>query len=276
MVATRDVILEGRNLHKAFGGLVAVNDVSFGIAPGSVHSIIGPNGAGKTTLMNLVSGVYKPTAGTVIYKGQDITGLPLHARAHLGIGRSYQITNIFPNLTVLENVRLAAQALSKANMRFWTRAMSYREFVDQAMAVIALVGLSDMVMQPATNLPHGGKRKLELAILLAGTPELLLLDEPTAGVASEQVGEIIRIIEMIRQQSNRTIVIVEHNMSLVMNVSDRITVMHLGSVLAEGTPAEIAANKTVQGAYLGELYSDVMQSTQTGQSGTTATGGAHA
>jgi branched-chain amino acid transport system ATP-binding protein len=273
MIATRDVILEGRNLHKAFGGLVAVNNVSFGIAPGGVHSIIGPNGAGKTTLMNLVSGVYKPTAGRVVYKGQDITGLPLHARAHLGIGRSYQITNIFPNLTVLENVRLAAQALSKANMRFWTRAISYREFVDQAMAVIDLVGLNDMLMQPAINLPHGGKRKLEMAILLAGTPELLLLDEPTAGVASEQVGEIIRVIEMIRQQPNRTVVIVEHNMNLVMNVSDRITVMHLGSVLAEGTPAEIAANKTVQNAYLGELYSDVMQSTQ---SGTTATGGAHA
>jgi branched-chain amino acid transport system ATP-binding protein len=263
-------ILEGRNLRKAFGGLVAVGDVSIQIMPGQVHSIIGPNGAGKTTLMNLISGIYRPTHGTVHYKGRDITHLPLHERAHLGIGRAFQITNIFPSLTVLENVRLAVQALSKINFRFWQRADSYSDFIRKATETIEIVGLRDVMYMPASSLPHGGKRKLELAILLASDPELLLLDEPTAGVASEQVGEMIGTISAIRAQGNRTIVIVEHNMSLVMNVSDRITVMHLGNVLAEGTPAEIASDKTVQSAYLGELYSDVIDA-QKGSS----TGAAH-
>ncbi|MCC7207802.1 MAG: ABC transporter ATP-binding protein [Anaerolineae bacterium] len=261
----RDVILEGRHLRKVFGGLVAVNDVSLAIERERIHSIIGPNGAGKTTLMNLISGIYKPTAGTVIYRGQDITHAPLHARAHLGIGRSFQITNIFPNLSVLENVRLAVQALSSVSMTFWRRADSYREFLGKAMQAIELVGLRDVMLQPALALPHGGKRKLEIAILLAGDPELLLLDEPTAGVAAEQVDEIIHIIGEIRRQGRKTVVIVEHNMSLVMNVSDHITVMHLGDVLAEGAPGEIAANQIVQKAYLGELYSDVMH-TATGES----------
>lgn len=258
---TSDVILEGRNLRKEFGGLVAVGDVSLRVQRGAVHSIIGPNGAGKTTLMNLITGVYRPTQGTVNYKGQDITGLPLHARAHIGIGRSFQITNIFPNLTVLENVRLAVQALSKVNFNVFRRALAFQDFVTRAIETLDQVGLSDQMMQPARMLPHGGKRKLELAILLASNPELLILDEPTAGVASEQVKEMIGSIERLRSQGNRTIIVVEHNMNLVMNVSDTITVMHLGNVLAEGTPAEIAANKTVQSAYLGELYSDVMQAT---------------
>jgi branched-chain amino acid transport system ATP-binding protein len=251
-------ILETRHLRKEFGGLVAVNDVSIQIQPGIVHSIIGPNGAGKTTLMNLISGVYKPTKGTVHFKGQDVTNVPLHQRAHMGMGRSFQITNIFPNLTVLENVRLAAQAQSKMNFQIFRRAASYTNFITKAIETLEIVGLREMMAVPAITLPHGGKRKLELAILLAGDPELLVLDEPTAGVASEQVREMIGNIGAVRRQGNRTIIIVEHNMNLVMNVSDYITVMHLGKVLAEGTPAEIAANKTVQSAYLGELYSDVM------------------
>jgi branched-chain amino acid transport system ATP-binding protein len=252
------IILEGRGLRKEFGGLVAVGEVSLQIARGAVHSIIGPNGAGKTTLMNLISGVYKPTRGAVLYKGQDITAQPLHKRAHIGIGRSFQITNIFPNLSVLENVRLAAQALSQTNFRFMSRALGYADFIRKAADTLALVGLQNELGRPAASLPHGGKRKLELAILLAGDPEVLLLDEPTAGVASEQVGEMISTISAIRAQGDKTVVIVEHNMSLVMNVSDTITVMHLGRVLAEGTPAQIASDKTVQSAYLGELYSDVM------------------
>ncbi len=258
-MTSANVILEGRSLRKEFGGLVAVDDVSLTIERGRVHSIIGPNGAGKTTLMNLLSGIYRPTRGSVLFKGQDITRLPLHRRAHLGMARSFQITNIFPNLTVLENVRLAVQAQSHVNFHFWRAADSYRGFIEQAMTAIELVGLREQMHSPASVLPHGGKRKLELAILLASGPELLLLDEPTAGVASEQVTEMIGTLDVIRRQGSKTIVIVEHNMSLVMNVSDRITVMHLGNVLAEGAPGEIAANKTVQSAYLGELYSDVMQ-----------------
>jgi branched-chain amino acid transport system ATP-binding protein len=251
-----DFILEGQRLRKAFGGLVAVDDVDLRVAHGSLHAIIGPNGAGKTTLFNLLSGKYAPTAGTVIFKGQDITQVPMHRRAHLGMGRSFQITNIFPNLTVLENVRLAAQAMSSVSFRFLRRADSFPDFVSCALEVLELVGLKEQVGIPATVLPHGGKRKLELAIMLAADPDLLLLDEPTAGMASEQVPELLATIDRVRRQGDKTIVLVEHNMNVVMNVSDRITVMHLGAVLAEGTPAEVAANATVQSAYLGELYGD--------------------
>jgi branched-chain amino acid transport system ATP-binding protein len=252
------IILETHHLIKQFGGLVAVNDVSLRFERGALHSIIGPNGAGKTTFFNLLTGKYRPTSGTVMYKGEDITRQPVFQRARRGIGRSFQITNIFPNLTVLENVRLSAQALSPINFRFFRTALSYDQYVRRAYEVLEMVGLSDSALLPANALPHGGKRKLELAILLAADPELLLLDEPTAGMASEQVPELIQTINALRQASRgtKTIIMVEHNMNVVMNISDRITVMNLGSVLAEGAPAEIAANKTVQSVYLGELYGD--------------------
>lgn len=247
-------ILETRSLTKAFGGLVAVNDVSIQVEEGSTHAVIGPNGAGKTTLFNLLCGNFKPTSGRVFYRGQDITNVPLHQRAHLGIGRSFQIINLFPNLTVLENVRLAAQALGHDNFRIFRRASTIVSYVARAVEALEIVGLQGQASVPASVLPHGGKRKLELAILLAADPKLLLLDEPTAGMASEQVPELMQIIERVRSLGGRTIVIVEHNMNVVMNACDRITVMNLGQVLAEGTPAEIGANKQVQDVYLGELY----------------------
>jgi branched-chain amino acid transport system ATP-binding protein len=247
-------LLQAQHLRKEFGGLVAVDDVSIEIEKGKTHSIIGPNGAGKTTFFNLLSGKYRATRGKVLYKGQEITHLPLHRRAHLGIGRSFQITNIFPNLTVLENVRLAAQALGKHRFQAFRLASSYSAYTTKALEVLELVGLREMAASPASILPHGGKRKLELAILLAGDPELLLLDEPTAGMASEQVPELMHTVERVRQQNDKTIVLVEHNMNVVMSVSDRITVMNLGAVLAEGTPAEISRNERVQKVYLGELY----------------------
>jgi branched-chain amino acid transport system ATP-binding protein len=231
-----------------------VDGVNLDVARGSIHSIIGPNGAGKTTLFNLLSGRYKPTAGTVFYKGEDISGLTVNQRALKGIGRSFQITNIFPNLTVLENVRLAAQAHSPANWQMFRRADSYQDFIEHAIEVIEQVGLGNQVGVLASVLPHGGKRKLELAIILAGDPELLLLDEPTAGMASEQVPELIETIQGIRDQGDKTIVLVEHNMNVVMGISDKITVMNLGRLLSEGTPAEIAVDETVQRVYLGELY----------------------
>ncbi len=250
-----DSILEAHALRKEFGGLVAVDDVSLSVKRGTVHSIIGPNGAGKTTFFNLLSGRYRPTAGRVIYNGDDITSLPVHERALKGIGRSFQITNIFPNLTVLENVRLAAQAGTPASFNFLRRADSYREFIDHAAEIVELVGLSRQIGTLASTLPHGGKRKLELAIILAGDPELLLLDEPTAGMASEQVPELMQTIDRIQKQGDKTIVLVEHNMSVVMGVSDIITVMNLGRLLAEGTPDDISQDDTVQRVYLGELYS---------------------
>ncbi|MCC6616400.1 MAG: ABC transporter ATP-binding protein [Anaerolineae bacterium] len=249
-----DAILEASNLRKVFGGLVAVDDVSIRIERGSTHSIIGPNGAGKTTLFNLLTGRYKPTRGHVLYKGQDITNMPVHRRAHLGIGRSFQITNLFPNLTVFENARLAAQALGRDSFRFLRRADSFDDYVTRAYEALEITGLREAAQMPANALPHGGKRKLELAMILVSNPELLLLDEPTAGMASEQVPELIAVIDRIQKQGNKTVVLVEHNMNVVMNISDRITVMHHGLVLSEGEPKQIAADQTVQNVYLGELY----------------------
>ena len=249
-----DVILETRQLRKEFGSLMAVADVSLQVRRQSLHSIIGPNGAGKTTFFNLISGNIKPTSGRVIYKGRDITGLPLYRTAHLGIGRSFQITNIFPSLTVLENIRLACQALGHDNFKLLQHYRHFRQYEDRAWAVIHQVGLVDEALVPARLLPHGGKRKLELGMILAPDPEVLLLDEPTAGMAAEQVPDLMKLIQGIQAAGRKTIMLVEHNMNVVMSVSDTITVMHQGQLLAEGTPAEIAANEVVQSAYLGGLY----------------------
>ncbi len=249
-----NIILETRNLRREFGALVAVADVSIQVQAGSFHSIIGPNGAGKTTFFNLLSGNLAPTSGQVIFKGQDITHLPLHKTVHLGIGRSFQITNIFPNLTVLENVRLAAQALGRDNFKFFRSARAFKQYQARAEEVLEQVGLAARAYTPANTLPHGDQRKLELGMILAPDPEVLLLDEPTAGMASEQVPELMALIDEVRSAGNKTIILVEHNMNVVMNVSDAITVMYYGEVLAEGNPAEISANETVQQAYLGALY----------------------
>ncbi|MGD1992109.1 MAG: ABC transporter ATP-binding protein [Anaerolineae bacterium] len=251
------VILETRKLRKEFGALVAVANVSIKVRENTLHSIIGPNGAGKTTLFNLLSGNITPTSGHVVFRGRQITHLPLHRTAHLGIGRSFQITNIFPNLTVLENIRLACQALGRHNFRFFQSYRRFSEYEERAWEVIHQVGLKDEALMLARMLPHGGQRKLELGIILATDPELLLLDEPTAGMAAEQVPELITLIQKVQQAGKKTVMLVEHNMNVVMSVSDIITVMHQGQVLAEGTPAEIAANEVVQSAYLGGLYGDL-------------------
>ncbi len=247
-------VLETKSLRKEYGALVAVDDVSIRIEERSLHSIIGPNGAGKTTLFNLLSGTVEPTAGSVVYRGRDITGLPAHRTIHEGIGRSYQITNIFPLLTVFENVRLAAQALGGKNFRFWRRTVAFPDVIDRTREVLRRVGLADDAARIANTLPHGDQRKLELGMILAPDPEVLLLDEPTAGMASNQVPELMHLIEGIRAEGDKTVVLVEHNMNVVMAVSDRITVMHQGAVLAEGTPTEIADDEAVQEAYLGTLY----------------------
>jgi branched-chain amino acid transport system ATP-binding protein len=247
-------IFQTLHLTKAFGALVAVDDVSIQVQQNSFHAIIGPNGAGKTTFFNLLSGNLEPTAGQVLFKGRDITHQPVHRTIHFGIGRSFQITNIFPSLTVFENIRLAAQAMGKDNFAFWRAASAFRQYEDRAWQVIEKVGLKDRALAPARTLPHGDQRKLELGMILAPDPEVLLLDEPTAGMASEQVPELIALIQEIQRTGGKTVMLVEHNMNVVMSVCDRITVMHQGKVLAEGTPAEIAANKEVQTAYLGGLY----------------------
>ncbi|MBK8900162.1 MAG: ABC transporter ATP-binding protein [Anaerolineaceae bacterium] len=256
-----EIILETQNLRREFGALVAVEDVSLKVKAGSLHSIIGPNGAGKTTFFNLLSGNIPPTAGRVLLRGKDITSLPLHRTAHLGIGRSFQITNIFPNLTVLENIRLAAQALGKDSFRLLRSYRAFPRYETRAWEVIEQVGLVNEALLPARTLPHGAQRKLELGMILAPDPEILLLDEPTAGMASEQVPELMALIQKIQEAGHKTVMLVEHNMNVVMSVSDTITVMHHGAVLAEGTPAEISANETVQTAYLGHLYEDTAVTT---------------
>ncbi len=249
-----DVILRTENLRREFGALVAVDDVTMEVQVRSLHSIIGPNGAGKTTFFNLLSGNLSPTSGKVIFKGQDITRLPVHKTAHLGIGRSFQITNIFPNLSVLENIRLAAQALGKDNFKLFRSNGRFHQYTDRAWAVLEQVGLTTRAHNPARTLPHGDQRKLELGMILAPDPELLLLDEPTAGMASEQVPELMALIKEVQAAGDKTVMLVEHNMNVVMEASDMITVMHQGAVLAEGTPDEISSNETVQQAYLGGLY----------------------
>ncbi len=259
MAEETGIILETRHLRKDFAALCAVDDVNIQVRRGTLHSIIGPNGAGKTTLFNLLSGTLRPTAGQVFFKGQDITRLSDTRRSHLGIGRSFQITNIFPNLTVLENVRIAAQSRGHDNFKLWMHYRHYRQYEERAQEILAEVGLLGKELMIAGLLPHGDQRKLEIAILLATQPELLLLDEPTSGISREEVPAIMEVIERIRARGDKTIMLVEHKMDIVMGTSDVITVMHLGQIIAEGTPAEIAGNEAVQNAYLGGLYREAMQ-----------------
>ncbi len=255
---SNEIILEALHLRKVFGGLVAVDDVSIQVKAETMHAIIGPNGAGKTTLFNLLSGTMPPTQGKVFFHRKDITNLPPQKRAHMGIGRSFQITNIFPDLTVLENIRLAAQAMGKDNFRIMRLAENFIQYIEKAEEVIAQVGLQGRELVIVRNLPHGEKRKLELGIMLACDPELLLFDEPTAGMSSEQVPELIEIIKKVVKEKQRTAILVEHRMDMVMTISDVITVISQGNVLAEGSPQEIAGDKRVQKAYLGDLYGELV------------------
>jgi branched-chain amino acid transport system ATP-binding protein len=249
-----EIAIKTKHLTKHFGSLAAVNDVSIDIHRNTLHAIIGPNGAGKTTFFNLLSGNMKPTRGEIFYHDMDLTKQPVHQMIHSGIGRSFQITNIFPNLTVHENIRLASQALEKKKYNFIIKAEFLEEAEERTQAVIKRVGLTTQAANLARNLPHGDQRKLELGMILAPDPSVLLLDEPTAGMAAEQVPVLIELIQQIQESGDKTVVLVEHNMNVVMSISDRITVMHLGEILAEGRPEEIAANKVVQTAYLGGLY----------------------
>jgi len=242
------VLVETQELTRAFGSLVAVDRVSLAVREGELRSIIGPNGAGKTTFFRLISGEMLPTSGRITFRGQDITGLPQHAVARLGIAKSYQITNVFPHLSVLENVRVPAQGHAHA-YDFWSRAARLDDARDRALAILTRVGLARKAGLLAAHLSHGEKRHLELAIALASDPTLLLLDEPTAGMSPEETDETIVLIRELA--AGRTVVLVEHKMKVVMNISDRITVLHQGQLLADGSPAEIRANELVQRTYLG-------------------------
>ena len=240
-------IIRTEGLTVRFGGLTALNDVSIAVPAGEIRAIIGPNGAGKSTFFNCLTGVLRPTAGRIVFDGEDIAGLPPNLISRRAIARSYQITSILPGATVLENVRIAAQSRHHG----WSLLRHYRSFgdvIDKSLAVLASVGLDGKEDELAANLSHGEQRNLEIAIALATEPKLLCLDEPTAGMS---VAETYATVELIRRiATNLTILIVEHDMEVVMGLARIITVLHYGEVLAEGTPAEIQANPRVQEVYL--------------------------
>ena len=243
-------ILETQELTRRFGGLAAVNRISLSIQAGQVRSIIGPNGAGKTTLFNLITGALAPTAGTIVFRGRDITGLAPPAIFRLGIVRSFQISQVFPKLTARENVALMAWGRVRTSGSPFARARATADEVDHRVdALLDQVGLAELADQLAGTLAHGDRRLLEIAMALAAGPELLLLDEPTAGMSPEETKQTALLLRSLAPDI--TLVIVEHDMSVVMAISDRISVLHRGELLAEGPPEEIRANPDVQAVYLG-------------------------
>jgi branched-chain amino acid transport system ATP-binding protein len=244
-----DVILETRGLTKEFKGFVAVQDVSLSVRRGSIHALIGPNGAGKTTCFNLLTHFLEPTRGQILYNGKEITGSSPASIARMGLVRSFQISAVFPHLTVLENVRIALQRKRGASFDFWRAESVLDQLNAKARELIEAVGLSEFASTAAVELPYGRKRALEIATTLALDPEMMLLDEPTAGMAHQDVDRISALIK--KAAVNRTVLMVEHNLSVVEHLSDRITVLQRGEILAEGDYKSVSANPEVIQAYLG-------------------------
>ncbi len=245
-------LLEVHHVSKNFGSLHAVQDVSLMVAPGELRAIIGPNGAGKTTFFNLITGFFPPSAGEIRFDGTDITRVPASGRVRLGMARTFQITEIFPELTVRENVRIAVEAAAGMTLGIILRRARQEAIAHEISAAIALTGLTDRADRKVGELAHGDQRAAEIAMALALRPRLLLLDEPTAGMGEQETFEIAALIRRLHRDSRYTIVLIEHDMRVVFHLADRITVLEQGCLLAEGTPAEIAANEAVQAAYLGQ------------------------
>jgi branched-chain amino acid transport system ATP-binding protein len=244
-------IIKTKDLTIRFGGHVAVDHVNFEMQSFTLKSIIGPNGAGKTTFFNMLTGQYKPTEGRVFLKGEDITDLSPAERTRRGIGRSFQLTNIFPALNVLENVRVAVQSREGFGLNFWRSYLHFTDLEDEAYAILKEALLEDKWNTTAAALTHAEKRKLEIAILLALKPEILFLDEPTAGMSQEEVPAILEILEGIKDARDRTMLLVEHKMDMIMSLSDTIMVLQEGRMIADGEPNEIYRSEAVQEAYLG-------------------------
>ena len=243
-------LLQVENLAKRFGGIVATDDLSIAIPEGQLHAVIGPNGAGKTTLIAQLSGQLTPDTGRIQFAGSDITALPTPARSALGLARSFQITSLFLDLSVLDNVALAVQAHAGHSFRFWRNARHEPELRDPARAALARVGLKVRENQPASALSHGEHRQLELAMALASKPRMLLLDEPMAGLGPEESARMVATLRELKKEL--TILLVEHDMEAVFALADRITVLVYGRVIASGKPEEIRSNTQVRDAYLGE------------------------
>lgn len=241
--------LKAEHLHKDYGGLTALMDVTMAVEPGERRAIIGPNGAGKTTFFKLLAGEIPPTRGRVHFDDRDITELPVHARANLGLSHTFQRNNLFFDLTVLENVRLAVQHHRGVASQMFKSASTYRAVNDEAESILARLGLAAQSRQTARNLAYGQQRALEIALALATEPTALLLDEPTAGMSPAETTGMAKFIEALPR--SLTMLIVEHDMDVVFSLADRITVLHYGQVIAEGAPAEVRANPIVQEIYLG-------------------------
>jgi branched-chain amino acid transport system ATP-binding protein len=245
-------ILATRNLGLDIGGATIVADVGLEVRAGEFLGIIGPNGAGKTSLFNLLSGLYRPTQGTIELAGRDVTNDPPYRRTQAGLGRTFQISSVFPRLTALENVRLAAEARLGGAMRVWRRASRGKEAIERAGWALDRVGLARRRLTLAGSLSHGDKRKLELAMLLAADPEVVLLDEPMAGVSVEEIPGLVEVIRSVQFEEGKTVLMVEHHIGVVTGVAERIAVMHHGRLLAVDTTDKIMDNEEVQAAYLGE------------------------
>jgi branched-chain amino acid transport system ATP-binding protein len=245
-------ILATRNLGLDIGGASIVADVSLEVAEGEFLGIIGPNGAGKTSLFNLLSGLMRPTAGHVELDGRDVTRAAPSARARAGLGRTFQLSSVFPRLSALENARLAAEASLGGTMRVWRLAGAVREAVERAHSSLDRVGLGTRKGVAAADLAGGEKRKLELAMLLAADPRVILLDEPMAGVSAEDVPDLVEVIRSVHRDAKKTVLMVEHHIEVVTGLAERIGVMHHGALLAVDTPENVMRNATVQQAYVGE------------------------
>ncbi|MES2976723.1 MAG: ABC transporter ATP-binding protein [Pseudomonadota bacterium] len=248
MLATKDLTIR-------FGGHVAVNAVTCAFEPGTLTAIVGPNGAGKTTYFNLISGQLKASAGTVSLNGRDLSSAGVSARTRAGLGRAFQLTNLFPNLTVLENVRLAVQATREGahrrGLNLWSIWSDHRALTQRAGEILEAVAMADKRETPVASLPHGDQRKLEVALLMALESQVFMFDEPTAGMSADEAPVILNLIRQLKEDETKTILLVEHKMDVVRELADRIIVLHNGSLVADGLPAEVIASSVVQEAYLG-------------------------
>jgi branched-chain amino acid transport system ATP-binding protein len=245
-------LLDVRNVSRHFGSLIAVNDVSMSVAPGELVAVIGPNGAGKTTFFNLISGFFPPTHGTIVFDGRDITSLAPHQRVTLGIARTFQITEIFPELSLQENIRIPVEVAAGLRLRPAVSADEAAKVRARVAELMSMGGLTSKADRLAGELPHGDQRATEIMMSLALNPRLLLLDEPTAGMGDQETYDISRLIRRLHRDHKLSIVLIEHDMRVIFNLADRIIVLAEGAVLAMGTPAEIAADERVQAAYLGK------------------------
>ena len=243
------MILETKKLVKIFGKLLATNSVTLSVRPGDIHAIIGPNGAGKSTYFNLITGYHLPNSGQVFFRGQDITKLPPYQRCRLGITRSFQITSIYPKMTVYESVLMALLSHQKVTTRFFSTAKKY--FREEVWQILEDVGLADQAGINGDSISHGDKKRLELAVTLGTKPEMLLLDEPTCGMSPEETDSIMEIIKKLVDQKGLTILFTEHDMAVVFGIARRISVLHQGTLIADGTPEEVRASDQVQKVYLG-------------------------